>query len=276
MSEEFKIYKSTNKTKMPDDGLVEYETARFKISGDDFGIIHLSEINRWMAISPAVQVEFFRTEKEVYEMINAWKERMNQALIAKFERNEDQKCPEVPSEFSNFLTKLKSIIPSRHPGRLPTISILDPEGGIWMSSWARSISAIQPIFVKGVHFDADPPTLQFQIPENTIDEYVPSLDAATHALMYAGLEDLGAVMTIPVRCREKNGPTVATDGDIPLNDISFGDHILGLILDEGMWKDRDNQPFVAALGSCNSLVLARQVVQLEDLLDSDFFVRFDH
>jgi len=276
MTEEFKIYRSTNKTKMPDDGLIEYETARLKVSGNDFGIIHLSEIQRWMAISPAVQVEFFRSEKEAYKMVDEWKERMKNILVAKFERNEIQKCPEVPKEFTDFLNKLKTSIPSRHPGRLPTISILDPEGGIWVSSWARSISAIQPIFIRGVHFDSDPPVLQFQVPEGTVDEYVPSQDAATHALMYAGLEDLGAVMSVPVRCFEKGSPDMASDGDIPINDLSFGDHILGSIIDEGMWKDRDNSPFVIALGSTNTIALARQVVQLEDLFESDFFVRFDH
>jgi len=276
MNEEFSIYRSTNKTKMPDDGLIEYEGARFRISGDDFGIVHLSEIGRWMAISPAIQFEIFRSESKAMKMANEWKERMSQALIANFKKNEEKECPKIPQEFKDFLQKIKDTIPSRHPGRLPTISILDTEGGIWVSSWARSISAIQPIFVHGVHFDDDPPNLQFQIPEGTIDEYEPSMDAATHALMYAGLEDVGAVMSIPVRCKEKDSPTMASDGNIPLNDLSFGDFVLGNIIDEGLWKDRDNQPFVASLGSCNSLILARQVEQLELLLDSDFFVQFDH
>jgi len=275
--EEFTIYRSTNKTKMPDDGLIEYEGARFRISGDDFGIVHLSEIGRWMAISPAIQFEFFRSESAAMKMVNEWKERMKKALIAEFERNEMEKCPPVPQEFSDFIEKLKDSIPSRHPGRLPTVSILDPEGGIWVSSWARSISAIQPIFVRGVHFDSTPPNLQFQVPEGTINEYVPSADAATHALMFAGLEDLGAVMSVPVRCKEKDSPTMVSDGDVPLNDLAFGDHILGCVIDEGLWKDRE-QPFIVALGSCNTLVLARQVEQLEALLDSesDFFVKYDH
>ena len=107
MTEKIKIHRATNKTKMPDDGLIEYEAARFKITGDDFGIVHLSEIQRWMAMSPAVQVEFFRTEKEAYKMVDAWEERMKKALIATFERNEVQKCPEVPKEFMDFLNKLK-------------------------------------------------------------------------------------------------------------------------------------------------------------------------
>jgi hypothetical protein len=272
--ENFEIYRSTNKTKMPDDGLIEYEGARFRISGADFGIIHLSEINRWMGINPAIQFDFFRSEKEALKMAEDWKERMSNALIAEYKKDNDE-CPPIPKEFTSLLDKVKHLIPSRHPGRLPTISISEPTGGIWSSSFARSIPAMQPLFIPGGDFGSQPPEVHYIAPEETFDEHIPSLDTASHLMMYAGIESLGGVMTLPVRCKEKNSPTVAIEGNVPINDLGFADWVLGRILDEGLWKEQNQQPFVLALGSCNTLVLAKQVEQLELLLDSDFFLKFE-
>jgi len=273
---DFSVYRSTNKTKMPDDGLIESECARFKTSKMDFGIIHLSEIQRWMGISPAIQFEIFRKESEAVRMMEDWKKRLEEALFPIVQRRLGDDCPDVPEEFYSFYNVLKELIPDRHPGRLPTISIADPEDGIWVSSWGRTISAIQPIFIPTVRFDLSPPILYYMIPKG-IDEFnEPSIDVASHAFMYAGFEDLGGVVTIPTRAKDKETVNlIVPDGDVPINDLSFSDFIYSKIIEDNLWKNRQDNPCIVSLGSSNSLALATTVEQLESLLESDFFVRFD-
>ena len=61
---ELEVYHSTSKCQRPDDGLIESECARFKSSGADFGIVELTSIKRWLTISPVLQFEIHKTEKE--------------------------------------------------------------------------------------------------------------------------------------------------------------------------------------------------------------------
>ena len=279
---DFSIYRATNKTKMPDDSLIEAECTRFKVSRKNFGIIHLSEINRWMGISSAIQFEIFRTEKEVVNMMEKWKKRMSQAVFPDIQKreegiSEEDKCPDISQEFTDFIDAIKLAISDRHPGRLPTISILDPEGGMWVTGWARALSAVQPIFIPTVRFDLDPMRLFYQIPKGVEDFNEPSEDAIFHAHMFASFENLGGVITIPIRPRESEKTHwIIPEGDIPINDISFGDFIVNGISEEELWNDSDEEFCVIAVGSCNSIVLATRVEQLEEILESDFFVQFDH
>lgn len=271
---ELDLYKSTSKTKMPDDGFIEAECSRFKSSRKDFGITQLTEINRWFGITPALQFEVFKKEENLKQMQEDWQKRMNDALLAKFEKKEGV-CPPVPEEFTDLLIKIKEFIPDRHPGRLPTVSISDPEGGIWVSSWAKSVSSMQPIFIPTVRFDETPPVVYYQIPENVNDYNEPSIDSATHAYFFAGIEVLGAALSMPIKTKDKDAPSMITDGNVPLNDISVADFIFGQIIDERLWENRDNVPFIAAFGGVNSLVLATEIEQIEQLLDSGVFAQFD-
>jgi hypothetical protein len=56
--------------------------------------------------------------------------------------------------------------------------------------------------------------------------------------------------------------------------LQVADFILGQITEENIWKDK-NEPFVVAFGTSNTTIFARRPEQLRDLLQNDFFVRFE-
>jgi len=302
----FEVYRATNNIKRrPDDGLIESECSRFKVSEKDFGIVHLSEIGRWMSINPTLQFDFHQNEKDAIKEMQLWEEKCKDKISAKFVQllKSDPKPQtiitgesyvaadgavttvagesitgagtqndkmQIPSEISESIKLLKDLVPDRHPGRTPTLSLLDPDGGIWTTTRTRTVSGIQPIFCSTARFDLDVPELHFELHDELYEGTKPSLDAATHAYFYAGLEFIGAILTIPFRIKERDRINLLTDGDLMLDDLSVADFILGRILEEGAWKNR-SQPFVAALGKVNSVMLFTDFEQLQDHLTSQFF-----
>lgn len=272
-NEDFEVYTSTSKCKRPNDDLVESECARFKASGADFGIISLPEIKRWMTISPVVQFAFFKEEKLAKAEMEKWKERKKESLIAVFKPN-TQLAPSSPENIISLIELVQEKVPDKFPGRLPTVSVLDPQGGFWTTTQARTISSIKPIFCPTVRFDLNPPELYFGLGENTPLGSLPSIDAASHAYYFAGLDVVGAIVNIPARPNKREDITIITDSDLPLNDLNVTDFIVGQILDENVWTDKD-EPFVVSFGTANTTILVRRPEQLRDLLQNDFFVRYE-
>lgn len=274
MSKEFKIYTSTSKCKRPNDDLVESECARFKASGSDFGIVTLTEIGRYMTISPVVQFAFYKDEKKAQEEADKWEEKINDAIFAKYQQNtQDSELP--PENIISLIETVQERVPDRFPGRLPTVSVLDPKGGFWTSTQAQSVSSMSPIFCPTVRFDLNPPELYYCLNKESQKNAMPSQDATTHAYYFAGLDFVGALMNIPFRPHKEESASMITDGDLPLNDLQVADFVLGQILDEGVWKDKD-EPFVVSFGTSNTTVFAKQPEILRDLIQNDFFVRFEH
>ena len=306
----FEVYRATNNIKRrPDDGLIESECARFKVSEKDFGIIHLSEIARWMTINPSLQFNFHQSERAAIKEMQLWEEKHKEKLCAKFvELLRPESKPqttitaesyaaadgsvktvtgenitgaakqelqtEIPAEINESIKLLKELVADRNPGRTPTISLLDPEGGIWTTTRTRTVSGIQPIFCPTVRFDLDTPEIHYQLNDDLYDGTKPSIDAATHAYFYAGLEFIGAALTVPIRVKDRDSINLLTDGELMLDDLSVADFIIGRILDEGAWKDH-SKPFIAALGKVNSVMLFTDFEQLQDYLGGQFFVGSD-
>jgi hypothetical protein len=277
MSEEekegLKLYTSTSKCKRPNDDLVESECARFKASDADFGIISLIDIKRFMTISPVLQFAFFKEEKEAKAEMKKWEDRVNDALVANFVQN-TQVSTAPPENIISLIEMVQERVPDKFPGRLPTVSVLDPQGGFWTSTQARTVSSMSPIFCPTVRFDMDPPELYYALGVESPKGAVPSKDAATHAYYFAGMEYISAVINIPMRPHKREEISMITDGDLPLNDLQVADFILGQITEENIWKDK-NEPFVVAFGTSNTTIFARRPEQLRDLLQNDFFVRFE-
>jgi hypothetical protein len=306
----FEVYRATNNIKRrPDDGLIESECARFKVSEKDFGIVHLSEIARWMTINPSLQFNFHQSEKTAVAEMELWKEKHEDKTCAKFvELLQPESKPktmltaesyaaadgsiktvtgesvtgsaaqhektDIPEEIVESIKLLKEIVADRHPGRTPTISLLDPAGGIWTTTRTRTVSGIQPILCPTARFDLDIPEIHYQLNDALYEGTKPSVDAATHAYFYAGLEFIGAALTIPFRVKERESINLLTDGELMIDDLSVADFILGRILDEGAWKDH-SKPFIAALGKANSVMLFTDFEQLQDCLKGQFFVGCD-
>lgn len=271
--DDFQIYKSISKCKRPNDDLVESECARFKASGADFGIISLVEIKRFMTISPVLQLAFFKDEKEAKQEMQKWKDRISDALFAKFVQN-TQVAPSPPENIVSLIDLVQEKVPDKYPGRLPTISVLDPNGGFWTSTQARTVSSMAPIFCPTVRFDLQPPELYYAHGTESQTDSVPSLDAASHAYFFAGMDYVSVALSIPIRPHKREDVSMITDGDLPLNDLQVSDFILGQIIEEDVWKDK-NEPFVIAFGTANTTVLAKRPEQVRDLLQNDFFVRFE-
>jgi hypothetical protein len=305
----FEVHRSTNNIKRrPDDSLIEGECARFKVSEKDFGIVELPGIERWMTINPAVQYNFHQSEESALKEMAQWQEKIKDAIIADFiemprEENNPSTTPiaesyvagdgsvktdadnvitgaaeqntilKAPEEIEAAIKMLKDLVPDRFPGRTPTVSLLNPAGGIWTTTKSRTVSSIQPILCPTARFDLDTPQLHYQLSDKHYDGTQPSLDAASHTYFYAGLEFIGAVLTISFRVRKREDINLLTDGELLLNDLNVADFILGRILDDGAWKNH-SEPFVAALGRVNSVLLFRDFEQLQDCLNDQFFVGF--
>jgi len=303
---DFEVHRATNNIKRrPDDGFIESECARFKVSEKDFGIIHLSEIGRWMTINPTLQFNFHQTEGSAVKEMEQWKEKNEERIFPKFVELLTPKskpntiitaesyaaadgsiktvtgesitgagstnvAAEIPEEIIESIKLLKELVPDRHPGRTPTVSLLDPNGGIWTTTKTRTVSGIQPILCPTARFDLDVPEIHYELHEPLYEGTQPSSDCGTHAYFYAGLEFLGAVLTIPFRVKERDCINLLTDGELMLNDLSVADFIMGRIIDEGAWKDH-SQPFVAALGKVNSVILFTDFEQLQDCLSNPQF-----
>ena len=272
-NDDFEIYTSTSKSKRPNDDLVESECARFKASGADFGIISLPEIKKWMTISPVIQFAFFKEEKLAEAEMKKWQERKKESLVAIFKQN-TQLAPSAPENIISLIEMIQEKVPDKFPGRLPAVSVLDPQGGFWSTTQARTISSLKPIFCPTVRFDLDPPELYFNLGEETQVESTPSADSASHAYYFAGLDVVGAILNMPTRPNKKEDIDLITDADLPLNDLNVADFVLGQILDENVWKDK-NEPFVVSFGTANTTILVRRHEQLRDLLQNDFFVRYE-
>jgi hypothetical protein len=273
MSEELNIYKSISKCKRPNDDLVESECSRFKASGADFGIIELIDIKRYMTITPIIQIAFPKTEKEVKSIQQKWEERSENIVTAKSIKNPEL-APSCPENILTLIDTIKSKVPDKYPGRLPTVSVLDPEGGFWTSTQARTVSSMQPIFCPTARFDLVPPELYYNLSKESVIDAVPSQDAASHAYYFAGMEFVTAILNIPLRAQQKDQVSLITDGDLILNDLQVSDFILGLILEENIWKNKE-EPFSVAFGTTNTTIFARNSDQLKDLLLNGFFVRFE-
>ena len=147
----FEVYRATNNIKRrPDDGLIESECSRFKVSEKDFGIVHLSEIGRWMSINPTLQFDFHQNEKDAIKEMQLWEEKCKDKISAKFVQllKSDPKPQtiitgesyvaadgavttvagesitgagtqndkmQIPSEISESIKLLKDLVPDRHP-----------------------------------------------------------------------------------------------------------------------------------------------------------------
>lgn len=268
------LYTATSKCNRPNDDLIEAECARFKMSGADFGIITLTEINRWLTISPVVQFAIRKSKKEVDEDVERWKESIKDGVFATHTKD-SHLSEKPPKEILDLITGIKEKVPDNFPGRLPTVSLLDEKGGFWTSTESRSPSSMISIFCPTVRFDLQPPELYYQLGDHTTINSIPSKDAATHAYYFAGLDFLKTIITVPIRVRKKEDISMITDGNIPLNDLQVPDFILAQIEDGSMWTDRE-QPFVVAFGSANTTILSREPAQLLDLLQNDFFVNYEH
>jgi len=267
------IYTSTSKCKRPNDDLVESECARFKASESDFGIISLTEIKRFMTISPVIQFAFFKDEKEAKLEAQKWQGKLESALFAKFTQN-TQVAPSAPENIISLIEMVQERVPDKYPGRLPTVSVLDPQGGFWTSTRSRTVSSMAPIFCPTVRFDLTPPELYYAVGTELQVGAAPSLDAASHAYYFAGLEFVSVIINLPLRPHKRENISLITDGDLPLNDLNVADFVLGQVLDENAWKDR-NEPFVISFGTANTTIFVRRPEQLHDLLKNDFFVRYE-
>lgn len=274
VEENFDVYRSSNNIKRkPDDSLIESECARFKVSGADFAIIHLSEIQRWLTITPVLQFNFHSSEKDAIAAKSQWQQKLKDGIFAKYVEN-TQKDEKLPTELDNCINALKERIPDRFPGRLPTITTLDPRGGIITTTQSRTVSSIQPISCPTMRFDLNPPELYYQSSEKHFEGLKPSRDAATHCCMFAELEGLDGVMNVPLRVKDKNSINVLTDAEVILNDLNTAEFILSRVIDDNMWKDRTS-PFVVSFGRVNTFIITMKLEQLQDLLAGDFFVRYD-
>jgi len=267
------IYTSISKSKRPNDDLVESECARFKASGADFGIISLVEIKRYMTISPVIQFAFFKSKKEAEEESLKWQSRIDDGIFAKFEQN-TQVSPSEPENIISLIEMIKERVPDKYPGRLPTVSVIDPQGGFWTSTQARTVSSMAPIFCPTVRFDLEPPELYYALGTNSKQRALPSIDSAAHAYYFAGMDFLGAVVSLPLRVHSRDNVSMITDGDLPMDDLQVADFILGQIIDENAWKDK-NEPFVISFGTANTTIFARRPELLRDLLQNDLFVRYE-
>jgi len=272
--DQFEVYRSTNNLKRkPDDSLIESECARFKVSGADYAIIHLIDINRWLTISPVLQFNFHQTEKDAVIEMNAWKEKIKDSIIVKYTAN-SQISKKPPTELDSCIQALKERIADRYPGRLPTITTLDPKGGIITTTNSRTISSIQPISCPTIRFDINPPELFYERAEQHYEGITPSLDAATHCCMLAEIEDVAGVLSLPLRVKDKEKISILTDAEVLLSSLTTAEFLLERVIDENRWKDRSS-PFVASFGRANSFVLVKKLEQIPELLSGDFFVRYE-
>lgn len=306
----FEVYRTSNNIKRrPDDGLIESECARFKVSEKDYAIVKLPEIKRFMIINPVIQFKFCKTEVEAVQEMENWQKKFEEMFFAKYvEKKIDQKEPETttlsesyvapdgqvntqideviskspeqiiemepPEHQKQLIKEIKEVVPDRWPGRSPTISTIYEEGGFWTSTQARTVSSIQPIYCPTVRFDLETPELYFQLQKKNFEGTKPSLDAITHAYLFAGIDFLKGVITIPYRVKKREDIDFITDAEILINDLNVADFILSQILDKELWKNKE-KPFVVAFGRVNSMILFSNIDEMFEILknaESFFFI----